>query len=430
MFVGLYKGDPRFAWIPVDPTALFFVLSLLVGSFIIVLNPIHKRALPVIFAMLAMVVWWAVTLTWSPSKSYGPTKVFYLGTLASWGLIAGALIVAADRERIQRLLTLILMLAIWVGIDALLIYGGNLDDIILSSQQGREADRFLGSYQQIGHISGLGSLIVFTAWLFGRPRSVANLVFLALCAMLTFVLTSAGGKGPLLATVAVFLLPLVLGLRVTRRKILYKRYQIWLVVLASALVAVIGIYIAATDQVPKSLQRLAEMVEGGEFQGTAGSRLELYEDALRFWPEAPLLGHGAGSWPILNDIPDQLSTPHNIFLEVAVESGFVGLVFVAALLIIGLRPISVERLRNDPLALCVFMLFAWEFIKANLGPDIAENRVMFMLLGLLCVFASQGTASRPAESAKAALQPALLNLSTARPSGFARGRLGTARRTP
>ena len=45
MFAGLYKDDPRFAWIPVDPTALFFALSVLVGSFIIVLNPIPKRAL-------------------------------------------------------------------------------------------------------------------------------------------------------------------------------------------------------------------------------------------------------------------------------------------------------------------------------------------------------------------------------------------------
>ena len=107
---GMYKDDPRFAWIPVDPTALFFALSVLVGSFIIVLNPIAKRALPVIFAMLALVVWWAVTLTWSPSKVYGPSKVFYLATLAFWGLIAGALIVGPNPERVRRLFTLLLLL--------------------------------------------------------------------------------------------------------------------------------------------------------------------------------------------------------------------------------------------------------------------------------------------------------------------------------
>ena len=411
MFAGMYKADPRFAWLPVDPTALFFALSVLVGSFIIVLNPIAKRALPVIFAMLALVVWWWVTLAWSPSKVYGPSKVFSLATLAFWGLMAGALIVGPNPERVRRLFTLLLLFAIWVGIDTLFIYGDDPNELFRSSARLSEADQFLGGYQHIGRISGLGALIAFTAWLFGRRRSVANLAFLGLCAMLTFVLTSAGGKGPLLATVAAFLLPLVLGLRVTRRKIFYKPYQIWMVVLASGLVAGLGIYIAATDQLPKSLQRLAEMIEGGEFQGTAASRLELYEDALRLWPDAVLFGHGAGSWPILNDIPDRLSTPHNMFLEVVVESGVVGLVLVAALLIIGLRPISVERLRNDPLALCVFMLFVWEFIKANLGPDIAENRIMFMLLGMLTMFTvPRGTpgqaAVRPSPVPSLAREPA------------------------
>jgi O-antigen ligase len=426
MFVGLYKGDPRFAWIPVDPTALFFALSVLVGSFIIVRNPIPRRALPLVFTMLAFVVWWAVTLSWSPSKIYGPTKVFYLATLAFWGLVAGALIVAPDPERIRRLFTLILLLAIWVGIDTLLIYGGNLNEIMLSAQRGREAERFLGSYQHIGRISGLGALVAFTAWLFGRRMSAGNLLLLALCAMLAFVLTSSGGKGPLLATLAAFLLPLVLGLQVTRRKIFYRRYQISMIGLASALTAGLFVYIAATDEVPKSLQRLQGMVDDGALQGTAASRFELYQDALKLWPEAPILGHGAGSWPILTGLPDRLSTPHNMFLEVAVESGAIGLVLVVALLIIGLRPVSVERLRNDPLALCAFMLFAWEFIKANLGPDIAENRVMFLLLGLLTMF----TVPSPTAPARAPLpSESSFDLSMARPAGPARGRLGPATRT-
>jgi O-antigen ligase len=241
------------------------------------------------------------------------------------------------------------------------------------------------------------------------------------------VLTAAGGKGPVLATLAAFLLPLVLGLQVTRRRIYYRRYQVSMIVLASALVAGVTIYITATDQVPKSLQRLEDMIDRGEFQGTAAGRLELYKDALRRWPEAPLLGHGAGSWPLLVGLPDRLSTPHNMFLEVAVESGVVGLVLMAALLIVGLRPISVERLRNDPLALCVFMLFVWEFIKANLGPDIAESRLMFMLLGMLAMFAIRQVAPNPGAPARVPLQPAPLDLSTARPSALARRRHATGR---
>jgi hypothetical protein len=43
VFAGIYKGDPRFAWMPVDPTGLFLALSVVIGSFIIVFNPISQE---------------------------------------------------------------------------------------------------------------------------------------------------------------------------------------------------------------------------------------------------------------------------------------------------------------------------------------------------------------------------------------------------
>jgi O-antigen ligase len=398
MFAGMYKGDPRFAWIPVDPTGLFFALSVVVGGFIIVLNPIPKRAFPVIWAMLAFVTWGAVTLAWSPSDSYGRSKVFYLVTLALWGLIAAALIVAPNPERVRRLFTLLLLLAIWVGVEALLIYG---PDRLFVGKYGAEYRPF-GTYQHIGRAVGLGALIAFTAWLFGRRKSVVNLLFLVLFTGLAFVVTAAGGKGPVLESATAILLTLLLALRIARGKILYKRYGISIIWLVGALIAGLSVYIAATDHMPKSLQRLAGMVEGGQLQGTAASRAEMYEDVFEFWTDAPLLGHGAGSWPILKGYPEEWrSTPHNMFLEVLVESGGVGLVLLVALLVVALRPISVDRLRNDPLALCTFMLFIHEFLDAMLGGNIAEIRVMFMLLGLLTVFKA------PRSASSRAVRPAL-----------------------
>jgi O-antigen ligase len=216
---------------------------------------------------------------------------------------------------------------------------------------------------------------------------------------------------------------------VTRRKIFYKRYQLSILGLVIGLVAGLSIYVATAERTPRSLQRLANMVEGGEFQGTAASRLELYEDALRFWPDAPLLGHGAGSWPILNDFPDRLTTPHNIFLEVAVESGVVGLILLVALLVVALRPVSIDRLRNDPLALCALMIFVWAFLKANLGPDIAENRFMFLLLGVLTALPWRGGAPSIASLARAPLRPAApVALSMTRHSGSSRARQAAAQR--
>ena len=423
MFAPLYKYDPRFAWMPVDPTALFFALSVLVGSFIIVLNPIPKRGWLIVCAMLAFVVWWAVTLTWSPSRIYGPEKLFYLATLACWGLIVGALIIGPDPDRVRRLFTLLLLFATWVGIESLLIYQEDPTQLYL--RQGADEYQAFNNYQQIATVAGLGVLVAFATWLFGRRTSVANLLFLVLCAMLTFVLLTTGGKGATLATAACMLLALLVGLRVTRRKILYKRYQVSIIWLAAGLMAGISIVVATSERMPRSLERLSSMIDDGEFQGTAASRFEVYQDALKLWPEAPVLGHGAGSWPVVWRGLDRHDTPHNMFLEILVETGIVGLVLMMALLVVAMRPVSIDRLRNDPLALCAFMLFVWLFMKAQLGPDIADNRLMFMMLGVLTGLMGRRSAASPASPAGAALRtaPPLVSFNSRR-SSIDRRRLG------
>jgi O-antigen ligase len=381
MFAPMFKYDPRFAWVPVDPTGLFFALSVVVGCFIIVFKPTPKWGCPIVCAMFAFVVWWAVTLTWSPSRIYGPEKLFYLATLAYWGLIVGALIIGPDPDRVRRLFTLLLLFATWVGIESLLIY--REDPTLLHLPRGADEYRAFNNYQEIGRMAGLGALVAFTAWLFGRRWSGGNLLLLALCAMLTFVLMLGGGKGPVLATAACILLALLVGLHVTKRKILYKRNQLSIIWLVIGLVAGLAIYTATPDHTLRSLQRLSNMIDDGEFQGTAALRFHRYQDALRLWPEAPVLGHGAGSWPVVWGGFDRMSTPHNMILEILVETGIVGLVLMMALLVVAMRPVSIDRLRNDPLALCAFMLFVWLFIKAQTGPDVAQNRLMFMMLGVL-----------------------------------------------
>ena len=167
------------------------------------------------------------------------------------------------------------------------------------------------------------------------------------------------------------------------------------------------------------------MIDDGEFQGTAASRFQLYQDALKLWPEAPVLGHGAGSWPVIWGGFDRQTTPHNMVLEILVETGIVGLVLMMALLVVAMRPVSIDRLRNDPLALCAFMLFVWLFIKAQLGPDVADNRLMFMMLGVLTGLMGRRSAASPASPAGAALRtaPPLVSFNSRR-SSIDRGRLG------
>ena len=128
--------------------------------------------------------------------------------------------------------------------------------------------------------------------------------------------------------------------------------------------------------------------------GSAETRAGHYQTASKLWPQAPVIGHGVGSWPLLTGWPDVKIHPHNAFLELLSENGLIGLGLFLALLATALRPISLEQLRSDPQALCAIMLFASTFLNAMVTSDLPGNRAMFMMLGVLALFAIRSPVHR------------------------------------
>jgi O-antigen ligase len=398
MFAGNYKADPRFAWIPVDPTALFFALSVAVGGLIIVRKGIPKKALPIVFAMVCLVAWLWVSLLWSPSGIYGPHKVFLMTTLALWSLIAGALIIAPSPKRVRRLFTLLLLFAIFMGIDAVLVYaesgGGFYRRETLDGA-------FEGYHLLLGRICGPGALIALVGWLYNRGRTTGRLCLLLFFA-LGFVLAIGGGRGPLLSTALPLLIAIALSVRLPARKILISRALFSVLVLLLAMPVGLALYTTATGQRLGTIDRLERLAEGNP-------RTALYAETIEISRRALVLGHGTGSWPVLAGRGDQKSYPHNLFLEIVAENGLVGLILFLALLWVAFRPVSLERLRRDPQALCAMMLFANALLNAMTTADLVGNRAVFMMLGVLALFAI-----RPVRSAAPRAAAAPLDLPMAR----------------
>jgi O-antigen ligase len=376
MFAGIYKNDPRFAWLPVNATGLFFALSLLVGTFIIVRNPVHKKSLPVVFAMVCLVAWLWIGVSWSPSRIYAWDKAFQMTTLALWALIAGAVIIAPSPGRLRRLFTMVLLLALWGGVDAVLAYmetGGATYRI--TTIEGEET----GGHLILGRITAPGALVALAAWLHsrGRPTSWIYLgVFLALC----FVLAIGGGRGALLSAALPLLIPIALSVRLTPRRIRVFRAMLSVIVLLLLAAGGLALFATTTGRLA-TFDRLERLTEEGN------PRTELYEEWTKVWPQAPLLGHGTGSWPILRGRPDQTSYPHNLFLELLVENGVVGLVLFLVVVGVALWPVSLARMRRDSQALCALMLFLGALANAMTSGDLPGNRAMFMMLGVLALFA-------------------------------------------
>lgn len=387
MFAGLYKEDPRFAWIPFDPTSLFFGLSVVVGILILVLSPIAKRGLFPVFAGLLLVIWFGVSLGWSPSRVYGPDKVFFMATLGLWGLVAGAMIIAPDRTRVRRLCALLVLASVVAALEAVSLYlAGAGQRLAVGS----------GSYLALGRLCGLGATVVFAGWLTARSRfGVFGLVCLALFLLFGFVLAVGGGRGPMLATAGGLFVPLLVGIRLGGRGLRVAGYQkagLGLVVLAAVALTV---WVQTSEQTPETLRRLERIIASEDIGDSAEARAEYYQLAPALWAEAPLLGHGAGSWPLLTGWPDLARYPHNLFAEVAVEGGAIGLALLLGLLAVALNPVSFTRLRADPLAMVALMLFVNAFLNAMVSGDLPGNRVMFLFLGLLTLFALPQTESRP-----------------------------------
>jgi O-antigen ligase len=384
MFAGIYKIDPRFAWLPANATALFFALSVLVGSFIIVRNPIHKKSLPVVFAMVCLVAWLWVGLAWSPSRIYASDKAFQMTTLALWALIAGAVIIAPSPERLRRLFTAVLLLALWGGVDAVLAYVETGGTYRITTVEGEET----GAHLVLGRIAAPGALVALAAWLYSRGRPTGWLylgLFLGLC----FVLAIGGGRGALLSATLPLLIPIALSVRLTLRKIRVFRAMLSVMVLLLLAAGALALYATTSGQRLATFDRLERLAE-------ENTRAQFYVEFAQIWPQAPLVGHGTGSWPLLVGRPDQTSYPHNLFLELLVENGIVGLILFLAVLAVGLRPVSLARLRRDPQALCAVMLFLGALTNAMTSGDLPGNRAVFMMLGVLALFAVRplGAAAR------------------------------------
>ena len=407
MFAGIYKTDPRFAWLPANATALFFALSVLVGSFIIVRNPIPKKSLPVVFAMVCLVAWLWVGVTWSPSRIYGPDKAFQMTSLALWALIAGAVIIAPSPERLRRLFTVILLLALWAGVDAVLAYA----ETGLRYSIKREVDgEEMGGHLLLGRVTAPGALIALAAWLYNRGRPM-SWIYLGLFLALGFVLAIGGGRGALLSTMLPLLIPIGLSLRLTTRKIQVFRALLSVLVLLLIAAGGLALYAMTTGERLPTFDRLERLQEGNP-------RIEGYVQWAGLWPQAPLLGHGTGSWPLLVGRPDQTIYPHNLFLELLVENGVVGLFLFLVVVGVALRPVSLERLRRDPRALCAFMFFVSALSNAMTSGDLPGNRTVFLMLGVLSLFAVRPVA---AATPVKRLPAASSNLPLPRPLGLTRG---------
>jgi O-Antigen ligase len=378
LFSARFKSDPRFAWFPIDLTALFFSLSCAVAFKLSLHKKIKasKSALVMIAFSLALTAYTLISLIWTPGIVYAFQKAFYMSTLVLWSLVGAAWIISNDLVRVKRFIVLLFIFSLWMGSEALLFYLKHGQGFVTAL--GNKA-----AYLGLGRVIGLGCIIAFFHALQVKPV-VYERFYTTAFLFLLFLLLVIGARGPLLATIIPLAIAFLSGLYTYHQsnQVLFKQY-VKLLIAAIVIITLLIVILNQLDKFPYTLNRLL-FPEEFKSNYIIDPRYEYLLTAFDAWLDEPIWGHGIGSFPLIAIQFDMRLYPHNIIFELLVELGLIGCIFFLCILATGFYSLYNARAENRAAYnLLVLMLVLNTLINAFLSGDFNDNRALFCMLGLL-----------------------------------------------
>lgn len=368
--------------LPIDETAVLLAVCVLFFVFLISRRGVPRPGLQLVVVSLAFFGWLALSMLWSPGRVLAIRAVAYNLTFNISCLCIGALLLAADRRRIDRFFTCVLVTGVFLSIHGLWIYAQYGTFRFYRGFEGVSAYLLWGFPVATASAISLG-------YAFASPsRSIRQVVGILLSLLFAIFLLIASGRAPLLSYAVCAAFPILIAMpRIVRSRLFVSRIQI----LAAVGVLSLGGYIAFTiysGNIPYTVQRFFDLLGYMEYGGTSVrfQRLSYWFNALEYWSRAPLIGNGIASFSslYLGGYEVAGTQPHNILLEIASELGLVGLTLFAVTLWVALRAIDLERLKQDPLFLASFLMFVGLFgVRAMTSSDLAYQWELFVSLGLL-----------------------------------------------
>ncbi|WP_158566400.1 O-antigen ligase family protein [Micromonospora craterilacus] len=329
--------------------------------------PVVHRA--VVFAVILAALVAAPALLWPPTTDYGTTKVtgFFLFTVPT---AVAVMLIRGRRD-------LTTWAKVWVVggcLLAILALAGGVDP------QGR-ATGGDGASNPIWLARAIGSPVVALLWLTYR-RAVSRWLALVAAALLGAGLWATGSRGPVVALVIAALVVITLAsplARVGRAALV-------------ALAATVGLYFTVVSEWVPAASRLGAALYDPRGEIEASQRIELAQPTIDLIREHPF-GVGFGNWPEHVTIL-LYRYPHNLFLEVFAEAGWIpGAVLVALLVWVVVRLWSSARV--EPAAVLALALLAFETMCVSVSGDLNARTFFFVLaLGYAVSYWPAATSTR------------------------------------
>jgi O-antigen ligase len=323
-----------------------------------------------LFIVLSAVV--LVGSVYTPAPGYGQEKAIRFISLTLLAFVVPLAVVQSPQELHRFLLGML-------GIGLVLAVEGLLEG-------GERFTAFGSNTLAMGYGAGAASLIALFLVLPDLRTGVLKAMTLITIGLLAVAMIGSGTRGSLLALVVsiavTFFLSLALG---HRRKF---------VLMSVIAMAGIVVFVFSSSLVPaSSLERFNVLLHGTETQvenSSASTRLFYWRQSLALFSKYPLVGSGTGGFAWFVSGGDIEEYPHNIVLELATETGIVGLTIFACLVLFTvqnlLSALHVSALIEDfnrSLLVTLFAILTFELVGAMLSGDLNDGRGLWALFGVI-----------------------------------------------
>lgn len=339
---------------------------------------IPKWSMKLIITFLFFLIALTFSGLYTPSYNYGILKIIRFIVFGSTMFLAPLVIIRQSSDSIQlfryfKVLAGVIVLYMIGQLIYLAVTGGLLSYVVRVTLL--EANPI-----QVGRILSIvaGMIIILIIRQKGPNRVLLGIMLV----MILITVVSTGSRGPLVSLFGgVFLYFLLFETKFRSRSI---SYFLTTVILVSLL-----IYLLPENLTYRYLQAsqgdIVVTQTGVERISTIATRLNMWRMSIDSWIsniQNATVGLGAGGFSSLFIWRDFRWYPHNIFMEILVELGLVGITLIFALFVFSVQEILRCRIQGRFTKHTAFWIVAFVimFLSAQFSGDINDNRILFMLL--------------------------------------------------
>ena len=353
--------------------AAYFILSLTLLSFLIYQRKPRCQGIfrftNIEIAMLLLLIWGTISLTFTPSPNYGAVKITHLALIGIPIMISARLFTSSAEN-----LKLTLQVLGWYAIFTLFI----ITIFVVLVGTGSTGIRLKSAYFGVlglGYSAAAMSVFACYIAITGNVVSKSVALFSILYSSIVLIIGS-GSRGPVLAFVVAIALTFLRGKQIVRT-----------LSIAGVFTAVIY-FVAINFASETGLARITGENESGS--KSTETRIHLFEAGVNQFLDHPIIGQGTGSFSDYFLGRDVKSYPHNYFIEVSGELGLIGLsLFLIAMYLCATNVWRVRRYVGSGVEYgfweitIIQILFFAGFLTAMVSFDFSKQRLFYTSIGLI-----------------------------------------------